>query len=601
MKPFVPVRSLHLLYSPTLACNLGCRYCYLGAQTTEASLQLDGARAVDTLRRTLERLEEARVLAFNVSLHGGEVTTLPPEVLEGLFTLIRDHYRTHHDALTALGHRKFHPHLKTNLYHFEPLLPLFTRFQVSLSASLDLPLALHGRYRTTRGGGDTLPRILENLRLLAKYPHPKKVSATLCAEHLRDPSAIVADLRFLHHDIGFDMNHFNLMFAFPSGLNRARFGEEVLAPATEAQQVALHRALHEAFAGTELEEGLRRHWFDEFTPSYCTNALNCGERFFLVQGDGSVYSCVRGQGLEDLHYGNILRDPVEDILATGSRKVRELHQRFGLDEACGACAHLARCHTGCPAVKLQTGRARSYTCDLQRVMYAAQPQTYPPAPIEVQAEDRRAYVFALHPSLAFEAPAPERPKVQLPRELATDTHTLQALIQGDPVLQALYSPTAFTVELGEDLIPLQSQLLKPFPTSHVVRLGSRFRVHLPRALFAEACPEPIRNTLYLQMLRDTPVVYGDEGRTKQQHLFTYQLFADCLEPSDRLGPDHGMADLAGLLALHAPLFLDGVLNNLFFTTQYLRDYHYQKQRNNAFYHIQAMNLPFQNLEFLVLR
>ena len=44
--------------------------------------------------------------------------------------------------------------------------------------------------------------------------------------------------------------------------------------------------------------GLKRHWFDEFKPSYCTNAFNCGERFFLLQGDGNIYSCVRGQGVE---------------------------------------------------------------------------------------------------------------------------------------------------------------------------------------------------------------------------------------------------------------------------------------------------------------
>ena len=38
-------------------------------------------------------------------------------------------------------------------------------------------------------------------------------------------------------------------------------------------------------------------------------------------------------------------------------------------------------------------------------------------------------------------------------------------------------------------------------------------------------------------------------------------------------------------------------NNLFFTTSALRDYHYLKQKNNAYYHIQAINLPFQNIEF----
>jgi uncharacterized protein len=39
-------------------------------------------------------------------------------------------------------------------------------------------------------------------------------------------------------------------------------------------------------------------------------------------------------------------------------------------------------------------------------------------------------------------------------------------------------------------------------------------------------------------------------------------------------------------------------NNILFTTSSLRDYHYLKQKNNAYYHIQAINLPFQNIEFI---
>ena len=99
------------------------------------------------------------------------------------------------------------------------------------------------------------------------------------------------------------------------------------------------------------------------------------------------------------------------------------------------------------------------------------------------------------------------------------------------------------------------------------------------------------------MLRDTPVVYGDEQRTKQEHVFTYQIFANCLPESTRLGADYLMADLSGIIELHREHYRKGVLNNLFFTTLHLREYHYQKQKNNAFYHIQAINLPFQNFEF----
>jgi uncharacterized protein len=58
-----------------------------------------------------------------------------------------------------------------------------------------------------------------------------------------------------------------------------------------------------------------------------------------------------------------------------------------------------------------------------------------------------------------------------------------------------------------------------------------------------------------------------------------------------------LLDISALLISHARFYLDGVRNNLFITTKALREHHYAKQRKNAFYHIQAINLPFQNLEF----
>jgi uncharacterized protein len=75
------------------------------------------------------------------------------------------------------------------------------------------------------------------------------------------------------------------------------------------------------------------------------------------------------------------------------------------------------------------------------------------------------------------------------------------------------------------------------------------------------------------------------------------LFQRCLSPSERHGDAYLMTDLTELLAQHRAHFLRGVSNNLLVTTLYLRDYHYLKQKNNAFYHLQALNLPFQNFEF----
>ncbi len=592
-------RSIHLLYVPTLCCNLSCTYCYLGKQTTEAALKLDAQRAVQTLRHTLAALQDAGLLAFNVSLHGGEVTTLPAPVLEELFAIIRGHYLHNFDALNAQGHKKSAPHIKTNLFKFAPFYELFDQHKVSISASIDLPLKLHARYRTTRGGTDWLPRTLDNIRMLARYPHAKKISATLSSEHLVDIPAIVDDIWYIHRELGFDMNQFNIMFAFGSELNRSAKGDGVLTPATPAQQQELYAALTKAFLGTELEEGLKRNWFDEFKPSYCTNAFNCGERFYLLQSDGSVYSCVRGQGIPEFRYGNVFNDPILDILDNGARKIRLIHQQHGFDSNCQSCGHLSTCHTGCPVVKHQSRQARSYTCGLQKTIYADNPLSYPADKPQVQAEYALDYAHDMHPSMAFAnaAALPKPERLMLPNDLADAKNTLPALIAADPVLQTLYSGKAFILELGEETLALDSQLFKQQRSVHTLVSGDRLVLHLRRDVLQANCEEAIRNTLHVQLLRDTPVVYGDEKRTKQEHIFTYQLYANCLQASSRFGEDYLQCELSALLDLHRAHFQRGVLNNLFVTTSCLRDYHYQKQKNNAFYHVQTANLPFQNFEF----
>jgi uncharacterized protein len=591
------------LYVPTLCCNLSCRYCYLGSQTDQATLKLDAGRAVATLQQSLQKFLDAGVLPFNVSLHGGEVTALPPKVLDQLFRIINRHYLDHFDQLNALGYRKSAPHLKTNLFNFHKLYELFDRHRVSISASIDLPLSLHGRYRTDRRGRSWLNRTIENLRLLARYPHSKKISSTLYHQHLQDIPALIDDIWKIHSDIGFDMNNFNIMFGFGSELNCRKFGgqpEQGLQQASEADQLALYHALQQEFSGTVLEEGLRRNWFDEFKPSYCTNAFNCGERFYLLQSDGAIWSCVRGQGVEQLQYANILTDTVEAVLQGGARKVRLLHQQQGLDPDCRACEYLQICHTGCPAVKLQNRSAKSYTCALQKELYRDNPVSYPPLTGDDQQAAVREYLLGMHPALLQEAVLLEQPKapvVLIPAELYDEKNSLQALIAADLLLQHLYSPDAVVLELNGELIPLQSQILASQRSLYSIGSDDRLLLHVRRSLFEANCGELIRNTLYIQLLRDTTVVYGDEQRSKQEHLITHQIFHNLLQPDLLLGDEWLTADLAGLLQLTNRHFIKNVLNNLFVTTGQLREYHYQKQKNNAFYHIQAINLPFHNFEF----
>ncbi len=54
--------------------NMSCKYYYLEELTNE---NIDSKQAVNTLEVGLEKLLEKGYILFNLSFHGGEVTTLP--------------------------------------------------------------------------------------------------------------------------------------------------------------------------------------------------------------------------------------------------------------------------------------------------------------------------------------------------------------------------------------------------------------------------------------------------------------------------------------------------------------------------------------------
>ena len=69
-------KYIHLLYVPTMACNMACKYCYLEDNTNDDYKDL---KPLDTLEYFINKFKERNVIPFNISLHGGEVTTLSKE------------------------------------------------------------------------------------------------------------------------------------------------------------------------------------------------------------------------------------------------------------------------------------------------------------------------------------------------------------------------------------------------------------------------------------------------------------------------------------------------------------------------------------------
>ena len=134
------MRFIHLLYVPTMACDMACRYCYLQDNTKDRMQQY---KPLETLQFAIEKLRAAEVMPFNISLHGGEVSTLGKEDFYDVIKFINDYYSDNYEEISNAGFRVGRPHIKTNLYSIDKHIDTIKEFNVSISGSLDLPLLLH--------------------------------------------------------------------------------------------------------------------------------------------------------------------------------------------------------------------------------------------------------------------------------------------------------------------------------------------------------------------------------------------------------------------------------------------------------------------------
>jgi uncharacterized protein len=571
-------RFIHLLYVPTMACNMQCRYCYLGDGTKAIATEHS---PLETLAYAVEKCRSEGVMPFNISLHGGEVTTLSKEDFRAVVSYIAAYYDTNGSYLSGAGFRLGTPHIKTNLFELDRHIETIRDYNVSISGSIDLPLSLHRAYRVTKDGRDTLDRILRNVSLLSELPNHKKVSATIFREHLDRMDELIEDIWFLHRNTCLDMTDFNFMIGFDSDTN------ELLHPLSDEEQLRFYRAIREAFTGTELEEALNTKWFAEFGPDYCTNCTNCGEKFFLLERNGDVYSCVRGQNHPEFYYGNIYESSMTEIMETAKRKIAEIHHGCGFSEDCAACGYLSVCKTGCPFVKRVNASPKSYTCGLQQALYPVWGVTPDP--------QNRAhvldYVVEMHPERIGEYALPRIPN---------GIPALRHIIDGDPDLRAVYDDTAFILEIDGNRFPLAPQIIKQERPFTFMTPESRVILHVRHGVLSKCSSYPENNMLFIQLLTGDMIVYGDENREKQRHIATELIYKQVAEEHPSGIPGFDAVDLTHFFRRYGPSLSRTEANNVFFTTGALRDIHYTKQKNNAFYHIQAMDLPFPNLEFYYL-
>ena len=501
-------RFIHLLYVPTMACNMACRYCYLEDNTKD---EFKNMKALDTLEYAVNKFFESNVVPFNISLHGGEVTILDHDEFRSVIEYIYNYYKDNKMLIESNGFKIGSPHIKTNLFDIEKHLDTIRDFNVSISGSIDLPLEIHNKYRVTKGGKSTLEKILENVELLRDIPNHKKVSATIFKEHFNIDS-IIKDIKYLDKNTCLDMNDFNFMIGFDYNSNK------ILHHISEEEQLELYEAMKKEFTNTNLEEGMKNNWFTEFGPGYCTNCDNCGEKFFLLEKNGDIYSCVRGQKNKDFYYGNIYENSVEEILDNAFNKILEAHKRVGFNLECSKCKYLYLCKTGCPFVKNTYKTNKSYTCLLQQKLY----EDWNYSKDMYNDETVYNYLSKMHPEEAY--------KFYPTRNF--EYKDLKELIEEDPKLKYIYDSDCFKLKVNDTIYNLESQILNRVRDIIYLDNNSKITLYVKNTLLDEVCDYPNNNSLYMMLLSGDTITYGDENRVKQAHIMSHQIYKGVLEENE---------------------------------------------------------------------
>lgn len=568
-------KFIHLLYVPTMACNMACKYCYLEDNTKDEYSNID---SIETLKYAINKFKKDNVIPFNISLHGGEVTTLSKKEFHDLIKYISDYYEENKNIITNAGFKVGKPHIKTNLYGLDKHIDTIKEFNVSISGSLDLPLSLHDEYRVTKGNNKTLDKILSNIELLKDIPNKKKISSTIFKEHYEKIDEIINDIKFLHKNSCLDMNDFNFMIGFDYNSNG------ILHHITEEEQVSFYERMHKEFDGTDLDYGVNGPWFDEFGPEYCSNCDNCGKKFFLLEKNGDIYSCVRGQKNKDYYYGNIYKNTIEEILTNAELKIFNNHNKLPFNDECVKCGYLYLCKTGCPFVKNNYNTNKSYTCLLQQKMY----------------KDRNYSKDIYNDETVYRYLSNMRNidlTKYIPNRISNNNQDLLSIINNDKNLKYIYDDDSFILSVDGIEFKLESQIIKKTRDIVYITKTSKIEIYMKKNLINEVCDYPENNSLYIMLLSGDLITYGDENRKKQRHIATHQIYKGVLDNNVSSKKGYYKYDISSLIKEYSKEYSISDPNNIFFTTSSLRDYHYLKQKNNAYYHINAINLPFQNIEF----
>lgn len=358
----IELRSLAIILKVTDQCNLACPYCYYYAGTASDLRKRKFSDLTDRITRLLGALDQSEICqsagGILFALHGGEPLLIRKEAMELLCRGLVDRF----------GKRARLAVQTNGVLIDEEWIDLFSRYQVSVSVSIDGPAWLHDANRPDmRGRGSHAPAVAGLRRLQAAARDGRLSDPAILA--VFDPRLTgAAYFDYFVDELG--VRSFDLLF--PDDVE-ARFDS----------QAAMLEAFREAM------EALWTRWLERDDPRLSVrsieNSLKAVARQRPVAFDPDNYhvlvadmkgDCFVEDALravvphEDLKIGNWMEESLDAVF---ERAFGFAEQLKAMAPACLACEHLNICKGGDFAYRYDASSGRfgqSKLCETYKSSFA---------------------------------------------------------------------------------------------------------------------------------------------------------------------------------------------------------------------------------------
>jgi len=350
-----------IVFKPTYACNLACKYCYL-SNDTKVPYCADVSFIIKALLQVREVMipKDKRVTTF--LWHGGEPLVWGYDNYKIVFEFVEKEF----------GNYNYQHSMQTNLSLIdEHFIELFKRYKVNISFSLDGTQDIHDSQRVDKAGNPTFNKILNKYFLCKKHGINPGCIVVATKKHI----GRIAELYdfMANHEINFKLNPI-----FSAGEAESNDDEYGL---TSLEYAKMSVELFDLWYNDKDRHINNQKFIDIASAlvtgqtSLCVFGKNCQDNVFAISPHGDIFPCGRfcDNSLKQFSYGNLYDNSLSSILA--NRKNSEIYKReqFINNSECKYCKYFNICHGGC----LHDGflvnkdfKTKSFLCEAYKIVFS---------------------------------------------------------------------------------------------------------------------------------------------------------------------------------------------------------------------------------------